>query len=262
MNISRVLLLSIVLFFSNLTNAATYLIGDSLSDPGMLGFTFTDPLINKYASLKAGYGKVWTNYFYINNFAVGGSGITFSSPYSKTQDTSMRGQISNLSNITSEDTVIIFIGANDLLKCAQTNCKSIEEIIGTFASNINPLIEEGAKIYVIKMPASLPFSPGGKLYKNFNSLVMTFNRYIDSLTGIIPIDLSECPNPPPSDNLNGTVCAKNISPNQICGSTNNQLTTNKNTGSFPFADSIHPSSYFHKELAKCLGPKLNLIENN
>lgn len=264
-----------LLFACFSANAATYLIGDSLSDPGSLGFTFTDPLINKSGGSisssvtnLAGTGKVWTNYFSeiyctaysdpnCTNYAFAGAGVTFSSPFSNI-DTSMFGQMNALPLLSKGDNVIIWIGANDLMKSAQNNGKGIDQIIATFKNNISILKRSNAKIYIMEIPALLASSPNvtsSHLSASLLSVIGQFNAAIESIKGIRFISSTAIDQCFPNDGLPQSVCQKNISPNQVCGSQNNKLATIDLNNKFLFADSIHPSSYTHNYAASCFANK-------
>ena len=280
-------LVLLFLFIVSLSvKATTYFIGDSLSDPGALSFTFTDPLYYSKNNHTAGSGKIWTSYFqgiscsaYINltctNYAFGGSGVTFSSPYSNI-DTSMKGQINLLSNSLStnlygNNNVIVWIGANDLIKSAQNNGNGIDQIKSTFVNNILALKNQTrgkvVSIYIMEIPtllANSPFVTSNRLTNSLNNVISQFNSTIESIPGVTVVkssDLSSCFPTPLSTNSAQSVCQKSISPNQICGSVNNQLTTLNPASNFLFSDSLHPSSYTHNTAAQCFD-KNNLFGNS
>ena len=79
--------------------------------------------------------------------------------------------------LSKGDNVIIWIGANDLMKSAQNNGKGIDQIIATFKNNISILKRSNAKIYIMEIPALLASSPNVTSSHLSASLLKTLNLF-------------------------------------------------------------------------------------
>ncbi|MBI3808439.1 MAG: hypothetical protein HY281_13160 [Nitrospirae bacterium] len=164
----RLALLVLCMFL--LTSPATatdYVLGDSLSDAGALGMTYTNPTsVSPWVA-----GKVWVqdiprytsipvfcndakckldpqSFYYAhlngNNYAVGGAGVTFDSPDAKPANnyTDLSSQVSALihnagytvSNASKKDHVFVWIGVNDIIAAAQYKDPTVSLNLVTYAS--------------------------------------------------------------------------------------------------------------------------------
>jgi outer membrane lipase/esterase len=283
--------LGIVLFISvTNANATTYNLGDSLSDAGALGFTYTNPTSLRPLS----EGKVWVQYlsnsipafcndtrhckfnnetYYYsdtgNNYAVGGAGVTFDTMDARLaiNFTNLHAQIEALTHnhkLSDEDIVTVWMGANDILAATSDPYTSVDVVKQTaeiFRSEVKRLSKFGAKIYVITIPdlgqTPLGFNSGSGEFLTL--LTEIFNSEISSLSRIKNISLID------SDALlallvasgnfdnSDIYCAAIIDPKHVCGNKRtNPLTSNNADLPFIYADPVHPSNAVHKWIADTL----------
>lgn len=210
-------LISTFLLATTNADAAVYSLGDSLSDSGALGFTYTNPLdASAYSP-----GNVWTQYltnsvpafcndpkhclfdkdtyYYTstgNNYAVGGAGVTFDSTdiLDSTGNivksyTSLHYQIRALLNnhkLTKNDVVTVWMGANDILAAAADPANAAVLVSGAakiFNAEVNRLAKLGARIYVITIP-DLSLTPLGQ------NIPVADSAALHDLTGLFDSEIS------------------------------------------------------------------------
>lgn len=267
--------------------AEIYTLGDSLSDAGALGLTYTDPT----AVSPLTEGKVWVQYltdsvpafcndpnacplnsstlYYSkpgNNFAVGGAGVTFDSPDARAQKsyTDLHSQVYALlhgRNLTRDDVVTIWIGANDILDAARhpsSSASYISAVVRTFQSELATLAAgvNGARIFVFTLPdlgttpLGLSMSDGGKL---LTELTAAFNQGISAVgeSNVKIIDST-----PIFTRLiqvmatSSVYCSKIIDPRHLCGNPSNPLASALSAQApLLFADPLHPSHAAHQYIA-------------
>lgn len=214
------LLMAASALLSASAHAAIYHIGDSLSDSGALGFTYTNPV--ELSPLEE--GRVWTQYvsnsipafcddpkhckwdpdtFYYtkrgNNYAVGGAGVTFDSTdildsagnIAKSY-TSLHDQIHALTHnraLTAQDVITVWMGANDILAIAAGDPtlseSAVAQVAEVFNAEIRRLAKFGARIYVVTIPdlGKTPLgssSPDGGAFLTY--LTTLFNDGISRLS--------------------------------------------------------------------------------
>jgi outer membrane lipase/esterase len=284
--------LGLTLFISvTNANATTYNLGDSLSDAGALGFTYTNPVSIKPLS----EGKVWVQYlsnsipafcddnrhckfnnetYYYsdtgNNYAVGGAGVTFDSTDARLARnfTNLHAQIEALTHnhkLTSEDIVTVWMGANDVFAATAdpyTSADVVKQTGEIFKSELKKLAKFGAKIYVITIPdlgqtpLGLYSSDGGRF---LTELTEIFNSEISSLARVKNISLIDSNAlfallVASGDFDNSDIyCGAIIDPKHICGNKRtNPAIPNNSDLPFIYADPVHPSNAVHKWIADTL----------
>lgn len=288
--------LGAALFFVDTNaNAKIYSLGDSLSDAGALGFTYTNPV--KLSPLTE--GNVWVQYitnstpafcndprhckfnsdtYYYsdtgNNYAVGGAGVTFDSTDARLPKnfTNLHSQIEALThnhNLTSEDIVTVWMGANDILDAAVTaaatgntdaSVSAVSQAAQIFHAEIIRLAKFGEKVYVITIPdlgsTPLGLQAGGPF---LSALTDVFNSEVLSLATVENIKVVD------SDILfkrlassrqfdnSDIYCSIIIDPKHICGNRKkNPELINTSDTPFVFADPIHPSNAVHRWIGDTL----------
>ena len=284
--------LSALLFAAPIANATIYSLGDSLSDTGALGFTYTNPV--KLSPLVE--GNVWVQYitnsvpafcndpkhckfddetFYYsangNNYAVGGAGVTFDSTDATlaVSYTSLHFQIEALVHnhkLGSEDVVTVWMGANDIFEAALTNPLTspvvVKQVAQVFTNEIAALAKTGAKIYILNIPdlglipLGLSTSDGGALLSH---LTIIFNEGIAGLAKVKNISLVDS-NALMAQLLSANqfdtteiYCPAIIDPTHICGdSLTNPELVNSPQVPYFFADPIHPSFAAHKVIGQAI----------
>ena len=215
--------LSAVFFFlaAATVNAAIYSLGDSLTDSGALGITYTNPVeLSPLAE-----GNVWVQYltnsvpafcddpkhchpdrdtYYYsrsgNNYAVGGAGVTFDSTDSalaqigKPSFTSLHYQVKALLHnrkLTTDDIVTVWMGANDILAATADPANSVAFVSNAaklFSVEIARLGNHGPKIYVLTIPdlAKTPLGANLPLPDSqfLTDLTNVFNNGISGLANL------------------------------------------------------------------------------
>jgi phospholipase/lecithinase/hemolysin len=201
------------------TQAAVYSLGDSLSDAGALGFTYTNPTNSEPLA----EGNVWVQYiakstpafcndvkhckfdretFYYssmgNNYAVGGAGVTFDSTDALTSRnfTSLHFQIEALKHnhkLKKDDVITVWIGANDILAAAfeptfepAASLAYVSRAGEIFKEELTGLSNTGAKLFVITIP-KLGMTPLGAATNGvdfLNQLTDIFNQKISKLANL------------------------------------------------------------------------------
>ena len=269
--------------------AALYVLGDSLSDVGALGFTYTNP-----ANMEPPEnGQVWPQYlsgstsaycnggqqcpfdgktFYYsrtgNNYAVGGAGITFDSTDAKRHPnyTGLGYQITALVNahvLTSNDVIAIWIGANDILKAAQKAGSAAGEVrlaAQVFRNELSRLISHanGARIHIFTIP-DLGKTPAALGSVDAGILTNLSNQFNQAITASLPASVYVIDANAIFVDLRKVMalttvfCRRLIDPQHVCGKASNQLTPGVSPmAAVLFADPLHPSIAAHRELAKRL----------
>jgi outer membrane lipase/esterase len=206
------------------TQAAIYTLGDSLSDAGALGFTYTNPTnLDPLAE-----GNVWVQYiakstpafcndpnhckldketFYYssmgNNYAVGGAGVTFDSTDAQSPKsfTSLHFQIEALKHnhqLRKGDVITVWIGANDIIAAALEptfdSAKSLAYVSRAgeiFKEEVAALSKTGAKIIVITVPqlGSTPLAVSVDGVDFLNQLTDVFNQKISKLAKLKNVNI-------------------------------------------------------------------------
>jgi outer membrane lipase/esterase len=276
------------------TQAAIYSLGDSLSDAGALGFTYTNPTsLDPLAE-----GNVWLQYiakstpafcndfkhckldketFYYsrigNNYAVGGSGVTFDSTDAQNPKsfTSLHFQIEALKHnhkLKNEDVITVWIGANDILAAAFeptfNPAKSVAYVSRAgeiFKEEVTELSKTGAKLFVITIP-ELGLTPLGDMTNGvdfLNQLTVLFNQKISKLAKIKNVTIidsnvyfGDVLTSRDFDTSNIYCSTAIIDFDHQCG----DVATNPIIGDsgvpFVFADPIHPSNAVHRYIGEKL----------
>lgn len=277
-------------------NAAVYTLGDSLSDAGSLGFTYTNP--SSVTPLIS--GKVWVQnltestpafcnsqkscllnsqtYYYTNpgnNFAVGGAGVTFNSTDAdvKQNYTNLHSQIYALTHgrkLHTDDSVTVWMGANDILAAAKHPATSRAVVINAAAVFYNEVsnltkFNLGTKFYVITIP-DLGTTPFGIISAEsilLSELTAIFNNIGISGLKIMPnvyLINSDILFNQLSQTFNSSTlyCSVIVDPSHICGDLKTNP-INPYPGSIPllFADPIHPSDATHRYISNL--PELKSI---
>lgn len=266
-------------------NATVYSLGDSLSDSGALGFTYTNPV----ALSPLFEGNVWVQYltnsvpafcndprhckfdrdtFYYsgtgNNYAVGGAGVTFDSTDSRLAKnfTDLHSQIEALTHnhkLTREDVITVWMGANDIFAATvdpNTSATTVTQAAERFRIEIAKLARYGAKIYVITIPdlgqtpLGLSTSDGSQLLTELTNL---FNSGISDLARVRNLTIID--SNVLFDDLRSSrdfdnsmiYCSVIIDPKHVCGNKkSNPEIINNSEVPFIFADPIHPSNAAHR----------------
>ncbi len=268
-------------------NAEVYSLGDSLSDAGSLGFTYTNPATLSPLTR----GQVWVQYllsstpafcndpkhclfnndtFYYtstgNNYAVGGAGITFDSTDAQVKNnyTNLHSQIYALLHnhvIDKSDVITVWMGANDIFSAARNPNTSVSQVAyaaQVFNTEIVNLAKTGANIYVFtipdlgKTPLGQSASDGGTLLSELTDL---FNGSISGLKNVTFID-SNAVFEKLSQELSTSMiyCSAIIDPKHICGDPKKNP-INQDPTIMPyllFADPQHPSNAAHHSIAEYL----------
>ena len=287
-----ILLPAALLFAAGSANAEVYSLGDSLSDAGSLGFTYTNPATLTPLTR----GKVWVQYlssnstpafcndpkhclfnndtFYYtgtgNNYAVGGAGVAFDSADAQVNKsyTNLHSQIHALLHnhvLDKKDVITVWMGANDIIAATSNLNKSVSQVTyaaQVFTTEISNLTKTGARIYVFTIPdlGRTPFgqtaSDGGTLLSYLTNL---FNSSISTLKNVNLIYSNEMFNtlydqwPTPM-----IYCSVIIDPKHLCGDPKinpiNQDPTIPPT--LLFADPEHPSNAAHQYIGNLLWAKI------
>lgn len=289
-NVFVFLIITLLFSFSN-ANAAIYNLGDSLSDAGALGFTYTNPISLK--PLKD--GKVWTQYlsnsipafcddpkhckfnnetFYYSdtgsNYAVGGAGVTFDSTDARLAKnfTNLHFQIEALTHnrrLTKGDVVTIWMGANDIFAATAdpyTSATVVKETAEIFKSEVKKLTKYDAQIFVITIPdlgqtpLGLSTDDGGKFLTQltdiFNNEISTLSR-VKNVKLIDSNALFEVLTLSGSFDTSDIYCGVIIDPSHVCGNKKtNPVLANPSILPFVYADPVHPSNAVHKWIADML----------
>ncbi|HEX7914134.1 SGNH/GDSL hydrolase family protein [Rudaea sp.] len=265
--------------------AEIYTLGDSLSDAGSLGITYTDPA--SVGPLVA--GRIWiqnltwstpafcakrskcawspNTYYYRdgNNYAVGGAGVMFDSTDARTPNTftSLGSQVASLigsGKLKEGDAVTVLMGANDILAAAAKPDNSqtvVAHAAASFVQYVTALAAQPTQphVYVFTIPdlGQTPIgrgaADGGAL---LSKLTQVFNDKITTGLGATPgvafINSSTI-----FDELSQQLpgypiyCAKVIDPTHACGSSTNPALPSP--VSLLFADPMHPSQAAHALIA-------------
>jgi phospholipase/lecithinase/hemolysin len=298
---SQLFLTLLFLALSFVAEARVFVLGDSLSDAGALyatdssskRFTYTDPNIQHNNGTKLG-GKVWSEYIsdpatkypaytclsgYSNialkhNLAVGGSLITASSGDAQgCYPSDLTSQINALPLLGSNDTVIIWIGANDIFQAAYKGKEGlVNEAVQIYLDGLTALNSRctNCKIWIISVP-HLAYTPEAQFVKK--GFAKTLNRLTDSFNNSISdainsgtfgntqfFDINPFYDQFISGQLKGfygqfvsyistynyychfTDPQASIDPSHICTQKDPSQPYNI------FADLVHPSSYMHHEI--------------
>ena len=273
-------------------NATIYTIGDSLSDAGALGFTYTNPV----ALRPLREGNVWVQYltnsvpafcndprhckldqqtFYYssrgNNYAVGGAGINFDStdiPLVQSY-TSLHYQVEALIHnhqLTPNDVVTVWIGANDIIAAATDptlgGVKFVMQAATTMKREVARLARSGAHVIVISIPdigaTPLGFNSPPGVAQGLTELTHVFNAAITGLVNFKNVTLIDSNQLYQQLLLSGEFdntaiyCNTIIDPNNICGSAANPLQVNKPEPPLVYADPIHPSNAAHRWIGELM----------
>ena len=197
-----------------------YVLGDSLSDVGALGITYT----NSDPGPPRVWGKVWVQdipgykststfcstckpdsqvFYYTrpgNNYAVGGAGVLFDTPdltLSTRTYTDLPSQISALihnagytPSSTKQDHIFVWIGADDIVYAAAlANYENSKHVVhlaaSTYIDAVNALAGAcpNCKIYVISIPylGNTPVAQWEANKQKLNALTLMFNNEISML---------------------------------------------------------------------------------
>jgi phospholipase/lecithinase/hemolysin len=206
-SVFQLLLSATLVATASTANAEIYTLGDSMSDAGSLGITYTDPSsISPYVP-----GKIWIQYltqstpafcgnqnqcpwnpntFYYgagNNYAVGGAGVMFDSTDARTPNTytSLGSQVSALINskkLVAGDSVTVIMGANDILAAVSQSKINPTTVVTQAASAYIQFISSLAsqstrpRIYAFTLPdigqtpLGSSMQDGGKLLTQLTSI--------------------------------------------------------------------------------------------
>jgi outer membrane lipase/esterase len=265
--------------------AEIYTLGDSLSDAGSLGITYTDP--SSVDPVVA--GRIWIQdltsstpafcndhpqcswdprtYYYRdgNNYAVGGAGVMFDSTDARTPHTftSMGSQVSALINsgkLKGGDAITVLMGANDVLAAANKPGSSQAVVVSaaaSFVQYVSTLAAQPAhpRVYVFTLP-DLGQSPLGRSSADggafLSQLTQLYNGEITAglrNTSGVKFIVSSTIFGELSQQLLGypIYCAKVIDTTHVCGSTANPVLPGP--GNLLFADPLHPSRAAHAMIA-------------
>jgi len=263
---------------ANTVNATTYIFGDSLSDTGALGFTYTNIYRKNLSDYKP---PIWVNDFFKNqnvnpvycptcrlnsnnfyyqtpgttNYAVGGAGILIDSTEIGTprgnSHTRFADQVAAFNyngGAKSGDSIIVWIGANDILQ--QPSSNTLDRIIYEFKKQISNLnrISPNAKIYVITLP--LFDQSLSSQISSFNSGInfMPNSNWYYIVNGDVLVQSAKYQYD--TGQLGLTACNLTIDKNNLCPSPSNPIIYN---GYTLLADNLHPSQYTHSIIANTLG---------
>jgi phospholipase/lecithinase/hemolysin len=288
--LDAILLLALLLGGASPSHAEIYVLGDSLSDVGALGFTYTNPADTSPRR----DGQVWPQYlgnsrsaycneaqqcprsdrsFYYtrpgNNYAVGGAGITFDSPDARAHlnYTSLPNQVTALLNghtLAAGDTVALWIGANDILNAVQKGNAvgaEVEFAIQVFRQETVRLAQHanGARIYILtipdlgKTPAGLSSPDGGA------QLTELTNRFNQGIAASLPARTYIIDSNAVFADLRKLMatsisfCRRPIDPQHECGNASNPVTPGlAPSAQVLFADPLHPSIAAHRYIANHL----------
>jgi outer membrane lipase/esterase len=269
-----------------LAGATVYTVGDSLSDAGSLGFTYTNPV-----SLHPLHeGNVWVQHltnsvpafcndtkhckldpqtFYYssrgNNYAVGGAGINFDSTDVALAPsyTSLHFQVEALlrnHQLTKNDVVTVWMGANDIIAAATDptlgGVKFVKQAAATMNHEIARLARSGADVVVITIPdigaTPLGLNSPTDVAQGLTELTRVFNGAIAGLAKFKNVTLVD------SNQLyqqllksgefdnSAIYCNTIIDPNNVCGSAANPLQVINPKPPLVNADPIHPSNAAHR----------------
>lgn len=283
------LLVSLLVCLAPAAQAEIFSLGDSLSDAGALGFTYTNPISGHPYVM----GKVWLQYLSSrsipafcndrsrctqnagtfnysslgNNYAVGGAGVTFDSPdTAPNSHTDLRSQVHALllgHKLSSKDAVTVWMGANDILAAVDKGDASrarlaVLEAARIFKREVDNLAlrGNGASIYVITIP-DLGKTPLGRKDPATSTLLSeltdAFNRVISEVTSMNVISIDSKPifnRLMQTMDTSRTYCPNIIDPANICGSGSNPLNVYpEDNPNLLFADPIHPSATAHRVIA-------------
>ncbi|MEX8195137.1 SGNH/GDSL hydrolase family protein [Comamonas guangdongensis] len=277
-------LFSLLAIAAPIVHSEIYTLGDSLSDAGSLGITYTDPSgVNPLVS-----GKTWIQdltsstpafcddrkqcpwdprtYYYRdgNNYAVGGAGVMFDSTDSHTPNTftSLGSQISALINsgkLKGGDAITILMGSNDVLAAA-TKPGSSQAVVNAATSFVHYVSVLAAQpshphIYVFTLP-DLGQSPFGRSTADsgasLSQLAQIFNSEITAglrnTSGVKFVISSTIFGELSQQLLNYPIyCTKVIDTAHACGSTANPVL--QGPVNLLFADPLHPSRVAHAMIA-------------
>ncbi|MEY5098025.1 MAG: hypothetical protein RJA36_744 [Pseudomonadota bacterium] len=273
--------------------AEIYTLGDSISDAGSLGITYTNP-----ASVSPRVaGRVWiqdltnstpafcndrkrcawspTTFYYGagNNYAVGGAGVMFDSMETQGPNsfTSLGAQVAALANsgkLKPGDIVTVLMGANDILAAASRPASADATVKAAAAAYVQYVAGLAAhvkkpQIFVLTVP-DIGQSPLGKSSVDggatLSRLTAVFNDIVSTgLQGKAGVRLLDS---------NGifvqlarsfvpypTYCAQVIDLGHACGTTSNPESIPA-TGELLFADPLHPSRAAHEAIADYLASRL------
>jgi outer membrane lipase/esterase len=282
---SAALVASLSLGFGQ-ANATIFTIGDSLSDAGALGFTYTNPV----ALSPLREGNVWVQHltnsvpafcndpkhcrldndtFYYssrgNNYAVGGAGINFDStdiPLAQSF-TSLHYQVEALTHnhkLTPNDVVTVWIGANDIIAAATDptlgGVSFVMQAATTMKREVARLARSGGNVIVLSIPdigtTPLGLNSSTDVARSLSELTNVFNGEISGLANLKNVKLIDSKQIYQqllqSGEFDNTAiyCNAIIDPNNICGSAANPLQVNKPEPPLVFADPIHPSNAAHR----------------
>lgn len=288
---SVVLVASLCLSYGQ-ANATIYTIGDSLSDAGALGFTYTNP----FALRPLREGNVWVQYltnsvpafcndpkhcrldhqsFYYssrgNNYAVGGAGINFDStdiPLAPSY-TSLHYQVEALMHnheLTPNDLVTVWIGANDIIAAATDptlgGVSFVIQAATTMKREVARLTRSGAKVIVISIPdigaTPLGLNSPSDVAKALTELTKVFNgatRGVANFQNVTLIDSNQLYQQlllSGEFDNTGIYCNTIIDPNNVCGSATNPLQVKHPEPPLVYADPIHPSNAAHRWIGELM----------
>ncbi|GGH54137.1 hypothetical protein GCM10010975_10390 [Comamonas phosphati] len=266
-------------------NAEIYTLGDSLSDAGSLGITYTDPSgVNPLVA-----GSTWIQdltlstpafcndhkqcswnprtYYYRNgnNYAVGGAGVMFDSTDARTPNTftNLGAQVSALINsgkLKGGDAITVLMGANDVLAAAAKPSSSQLAVVNAATSFVHYVSALAAQpshphVYVFTLP-DLGQTPFGRSTADsgasLSQLAQIFNSEITAglrNTSGVKFIISSTIFGELSQQLLGypIYCAKVIDTTHVCGSTSNPVL--QGPVNLMFADPLHPSRAAHAMIA-------------
>lgn len=278
------LFLLILLLSSVSSYAATYIIGDSLSDPGAFGFTYTNPypIVDYYnPSTRLPSGPIWTAQLadetlncsalnisnkvasYIsnscNNFAVGGSGVlTNSTDFDPSVKgaTRLEDQVTAIlakASGTENNTAIVWIGANDLIGIAKKNLSTKDNSAALIAleKSFNDAViklNSGSgfsKVLIIGIP-DLQNTPFGQADKHLSNTLNNLSNDFNSFLLGFNNGIYKYVTTTGMYEVTPPVCLKISDPSHICGTPSNKVSNQvSNQDIVNFADPIHPSTALH-----------------
>jgi len=285
----QILLSAMLAVAASTASAEIYTLGDSMSDAGSLGITYTNPdSITPYVS-----GKIWIQYlttstpafcsdqnkcpwspstFYYrdgNNYAVGGAGVLFDSTDARTPNTytSLGSQVSALINsgkLKRGDAITVIMGANDILAAVGKPNKGPAATVGQAASAyiqyISSLANQASnpRVYAFtlpdigKTPLGLSAGDGGAYLTQLTNIYNTaITTGLAKTAGVTMVNSSVLYGELTKQlQTYPTYCLKVIDVTHVCGSSTNPVFSSQNN--LLFADPLHASRGAQQMMASWL----------
>jgi phospholipase/lecithinase/hemolysin len=279
--------------------AEIYTLGDSMSDAGALGITYTNPdSITPFVP-----GKIWIQYlttstpafcgnqnqcpwnpstFYYgagNNYAVGGAGVVFDSTDARTPNTytSLGSQVSALINsgkLRKGDTITVIMGANDILAAASKPSKDPAAAVGQAASAYVQYISSLAnqtsnpRVYAFtlpdigKTPLGLSAGDGGTYLTQLTNIYNTaITTGLAKTPGVTMVNSAALYGELTKQLLTyPSYCLKVIDVTHVCGSSTNPVFSSQNN--LLFADPLHASRGAQQMIASWLVKNGLVVKQN